>query len=40
MKDWNRRCNGGFRRKKKKSKTAEKKIFEEIMEVNFPEWKK
>ena len=26
--------------RKKKSKTAEKKIFEEIMEVNFPEWKK
>jgi len=24
----------------KKSKTAEKKIFEEIMEINFPEWKK
>ena len=36
MKDWNRRYNGEFRRKKK-SKNGENKIFEEIMEVNFPE---
>lgn len=25
---------------RRKSKTGEKKIFEEIIEVNFPEWKK